>query len=71
MDIAPASYFLKMSTQEGRHAWVIFEPGPESIQDIKYMNGMDEDADVPEDIRKLKRAMVVEKGGLKCLLQSL
>ncbi|KAL3941797.1 MAG: hypothetical protein SGBAC_003913 [Bacillariaceae sp.] len=71
MDIAPGSYFLKMSTQEGRHAWVIFEPGPESIQDIKYMNGMDDDADVPEDIQKLKRAVIVEKGGLKCLLQSL
>lgn len=71
MEIAPGSYFIQMPSQGGRHAWVVFEPGPESIQDIKYMRGLGEEDDTPEDIQKLKRALVVEKGGLNCLLQSL
>lgn len=71
MEIPAGSYFIRMPSQGGRHAWVVFEPSPESIQDIKYMRGLGEDDDAPEDIQKLKRALVVEKGGLSCLLQSL
>lgn len=71
MEIPPGSYFIKMPSQEGRHAWVIFESGPESIHDIKYMRGIGEEDDAPEDIQKLKGALVTEKGGLNCLLQSL
>jgi len=66
--IAPGSYVLEMPTQEDRNAMVIFPPGPQSLQDIRYMLGMDDDAEVPT--QRLKRAIATPRGGFKILLVS-
>ena len=66
--IAPGSYVLEMPTQEDRNAMVIFPPGSQSLQDIRYMLGMDDDTEVPT--QRLKRAIATPRGGFKILLVS-
>jgi hypothetical protein len=64
MTIAPGSYFVRMPTQDGRHAMVIFPPGPQSLDDIQCMCG------VGDSVQFLRRVVISETGGGKCLLQS-
>eukprot|EP00536_Pseudo-nitzschia_multiseries_P011637 jgi/Psemu1/67987/estExt_Genemark1.C_4070004 len=77
--IAPGSYIMEMPTQGDRSAMVVFPPGPQSLEDIRYMLGMDvgdendndndgndENATVPA--QRLKRAIATSRGGLKLLL---
>ena len=69
-EIAHGSYFIQMSTQEGRQALVIFPPGTQSIEDIKYMKGLERDDELDDEIQTLKQSTITGNGGCKCLLQS-
>ena len=65
--IAPGSYILEMPTQDDRTATVIFPPGSQSLQDIRYMmGGMSQDGQIPT--KTLKRALVTDGGVFKLLL---
>ena len=69
--IVPGSYVLEMPTQEDRTAIVIFPPGPQSLQDIRFMLGGgdgDDDDDSRMKTQLLKRASVTASGGFKILL---
>lgn len=56
--IVEGSYVLTMPTKDGRSAQVIFAPGEESLEDIKYMLGDVEDI----EIRTLQRVRLIGKG---------
>lgn len=58
--IVEGSYILTMPTTNGRTAKVIFSPGDESLQDIKYMLGSDNIHDV--QVRKLQQVRLIGKG---------
>ena len=58
--VVEGSYILTMPTTNGRTATVIFPPGNESLQDIKYMLGLEEIADV--EVRKLQQVRLIGKG---------
>jgi hypothetical protein len=58
--IVDGSYILTMPTTNGRTAKVIFSPGDESLQDIKYMLGSKDLLDV--EIRKLQQVRLIGKG---------
>jgi hypothetical protein len=58
--IVEGSYILMMLTTNGRTATVVFPPGDESLQDIKYMLGSEEIADV--EVRKLQQVRLIGKG---------
>jgi hypothetical protein len=66
--ITPGSYILEMPTQDDRTAMVIFPPGPDSLEDIRYMIGGMGGQQFPTKI--LKRAISRPGGGFKILLQS-
>lgn len=69
-EIPLGSYFMQMNTQEGRQALVIFPPGTQSIEDIKYMKGLERDDELDDEIQTLKQSTITGNGGCKCLLQS-
>jgi hypothetical protein len=59
--IVEGSYILMMPTTNGRTAMVVVSPpGDESLQDIKYMLGSEEIADV--EVRKLQQVRLIGKG---------
>ena len=64
----PGSYFIQMPTQEGRHALVIFPPGPQSLQDIRHMYELQDEENLPQ-IQSLKRTIVAGDGECRCLLK--
>jgi hypothetical protein len=70
MMIAPGSYFLRMPTQDGRQALVVFPPGNQSLEDIRFMHELQEGDDLPQ-VQSLRRVVVNDGGGAKCLLQLL
>jgi hypothetical protein len=70
MVIAPGSYFLRMPTQDGRQALVVFPPGNQSLEDIRFMHELQEGDDLPQ-VQSLRRVVVNDGGGAKCLLQLL
>lgn len=70
MVIAPGSYFLRMPTQDGRQALVVFPPGNQSLEDIRYMHQLQEGDDLPQ-VQSLRRVVMNNDGGAKCLLQLL
>lgn len=69
LEVVQGSYFLQMSTQEGRQALVIFPPGSQSIKDIKYMKGLESDDEMDDETKTLKRATLSGSGGCKFLLK--
>jgi hypothetical protein len=70
MMIAPGSYFLRMPTQDGRQALVVFPPGNQSMEDIRSMLALQAGDDLPQ-VQSLRRVVVNDGGGAKCLLQLL
>jgi hypothetical protein len=66
MTIASGSYFMEMATQGGRTAMVIFAPGPQSRDDIKFMLGGVDDG---PKFYTLKRVLATSSGDAKCFLQ--
>ena len=80
MVIAPGSYFMRMPSQGGREALVIFPPGEQSLQDIRYMLGLpDNDNNDDEannnppafptnNIQSVKRISEMRDGGAKVSL---
>jgi hypothetical protein len=70
MVVAPGSYFLRMPTQDGRQALVVFPPGNQSLEDIRFMHELQEGDDLPQ-VQSLRRIVVNDGGGAKCLLQLL
>ncbi|KAG7355085.1 hypothetical protein IV203_004441 [Nitzschia inconspicua] len=63
--ILPGSWLLEMATQNGRTAQVLFPPGPNSLDDIKYMLG--EISESPP-VYSLKRFVISPLGDVKCLM---
>jgi hypothetical protein len=59
-----------MPTQDGRQAIVIFPPGQDSLEDISFMLGMDEDDDKRPLVQALHKTVVSEDGTCKLLLRS-
>jgi hypothetical protein len=70
LTIAPGSYCMTMPTQAGRKAIVIFPPGEESLEDINFMLGMDEDDDTRPAVQTLYKSVVSQEGTCKLLLRS-
>ena len=75
MVIAPGSYFMRMPSQGGREALVIFPPGEQSLQDIRYMLGLpdnndndDETSNNPSALQSVKRISEMRDGGAKVSL---
>lgn len=66
--IALGSYFVEMSTREGRKALVIFPPDPNSLDEIHFMYEAQGEDERP-NIQILQRGIVMPEVGLKCLLQ--
>jgi hypothetical protein len=64
--IVAGSYFVEMPTPGGLTATVIFPPGPQSLEDIRYMA----DAEEHSNIRILKRSISTSSGNIKCFLQN-
>ena len=58
--IVEGSYILTMLIRDGRTATVIFAPGEESLEDIKYMLGADDLNGI--EIRKLNQVRLVGEG---------
>lgn len=58
--VVEGSYILTMPTANGRSAQVIFAPGEESLEGIKYMLGKDNTNNV--EIRKLERFQLIDRG---------
>ena len=69
-EIAHGSYFIQMSTQEGRQALVVFPPGSQSLADIRLMKGLEPGDEIEDDVQTLKRTSLTSNGGCKCLLQA-
>lgn len=66
------SYFLRMPTQEGRHALVIFPPGNESLEDVRCMMGLDDsDGDPSAKLQIVHNVKLVHERGCKLLLQQI
>jgi hypothetical protein len=70
LTIAQGSYCMTMPTQDGRKAIVIFPPGQDSLEDISFMLGMDEDDDKRPTVQTLHKTVVSEDGTCKLLLRS-
>jgi hypothetical protein len=70
LTIAQGSYCMTMPTQDGRQAIVIFPPGQDSLEDISFMLGMDEDDDKRPLVQALHKTVVSEDGTCKLLLRS-
>lgn len=68
VQIEMGSFVLQMATQEDRHAIVIFPPGPQSLDDIRFMRGGEEDTET--DVKYLKRLSVSQGGGGEILLHT-
>ena len=65
---------MTMPIQDGRKAIVIFPPGEKSLEDIRYMLGMEKEdddgcVDSMLDIQTLQRVLALPDGGCKLLLQ--
>jgi hypothetical protein len=61
-NIPAGSFIISMPIQDGRNARVIFPPGPQSLNDIKLING-DDDASAPKI--KIQRVVTQQDGSLK------
>jgi hypothetical protein len=61
------SYYIEMPTLEGRHAIVIFPANPQSLVDIRYMLGADEEDDLP--VQTLRQVATLSKGGCRLYLE--
>jgi hypothetical protein len=66
--VALGSYFVEMSTREGRKALVIFSPDPKSLGDIHFMYEAQDEEERPS-IQVLQGGIIVPEVGFKCLLQ--
>eukprot|EP00977_Amphora_coffeiformis_P025113 scaffold18324_cov176-Amphora_coffeaeformis.AAC.5 len=65
LHLSEGSFVVKMPTDGGREAIVVFPPGPDSLRDIEFMLG-DESGDRPA-VHQLRR-IVRTKGGCKLSL---
>lgn len=66
------SFVMSMPTQDDRKAIVIFPPGEKSLDDIRFMLGVDEeddDSDAMLELQTLQRVFVLPDGGCKLRLQ--
>jgi hypothetical protein len=68
--ITQGSYCMTMPTQDGRKAIVIFSPGQDSLEDISFMLGMDEDDDKRPTVQTLHKTVLSEDGTCKLLLRA-
>jgi len=67
--IPPGSYFMTMPTQDGRQAIVVFPPDEQSLEDIDFMLGMDDENEKPK-VQKLHKTVISQNGGCKLFLRS-
>lgn len=66
--LALGSYFMSMPTQDGRKALVIFPPGSQSLIDIDYMMGTEDENDRPT-VQTLRSVSVFPNGTCKLHLE--
>jgi len=69
------SFYLQMPTQDGRQAIVIFPPGEQSLEDIRYMYEIQDGGDLP-NVQVLQRVVLNtdsdgDQQGCKLILQPL